>query len=66
MKRVYITPEIKTLQLRTLNFFAASPDPTHNIGEEGGSGTGIGNEEPDPTQDPDGSRWLRQSMWDEE
>lgn len=65
MKRVYITPEIKTLQYRTLNFFAASPTSTEwHTGTEGtGDDDPIGGDQPDPNAD---SRWLKQSMWDEE
>lgn len=64
MKRIYLKPEIKTLQLR-LNTFLTSgsgsgENPTGDYFDDGsGTETGLG-------EGHENSRYLRKSMWDEE
>ena len=64
MKRDYLKPEIKTVFLRLATFITVSGGPSGNDTEHqfegdplpsgGGGGT-----------DPEGSRYLRGSMWDD-
>jgi hypothetical protein len=66
MKRIYIKPEIKTLQLHLKAFITAGSGPNNNpdwnMGEEGGGGNGsdIGNGGPN-----DLSRSWGRGMWDD-
>lgn len=67
MKRIYIKPEIRTLQLHLKAFITAGSgpsenDPEWNMGEEGGSGNGSGIENGDPN---DLSRSWGRKMWDD-
>lgn len=71
MKRIYIKPETKTLQLRLHSFIAASPtsggNNTHwGTQTEGDPNTttpigGDGDDDENPNAD---SRWMRSSMWE--
>jgi hypothetical protein len=63
MKRIYIKPEIKTLQLRLNAFITAGSGTGTNYGM---IGTG-GNEENigDAGEGDLPSRYLRESMWDD-
>jgi len=68
MKRRYLKPESKTLFLRTGAFITAGSNDT----ESGISGQGGNGDDDDPvtpitpgTTDPNASRYLRRSMWEE-
>lgn len=68
MKRIYIKPETKTLQLRLHSFIAASPtsggNNTHwGTQTEGGDVTPVGGDENEENPNAD-SRWMRSSMWE--
>ena len=65
MKRSYISPVIKTIEYRPLQFFAVSGGGTEwHTGTDGqGDDTPVGPSQPDPNAD---SRYLRQSMWEYE
>lgn len=58
MKRVYITPVIKTILVPSLHICAGSPNTGWHMGDDP-----IGPEEPDPNAD---SRFQDESMWDED
>lgn len=58
MKRVYITPEIKTIQVSLLHICAGSPNTGWQMGDDP-----IGGDQPDPNAD---SRYEDESMWDED
>ena len=70
MKRRYLKPESKTLFLRTGAFITAGSNDT----ESGISGQGGDGDDDDPVtpitpggpgSNPEGSRYLRRSMWEE-
>lgn len=70
MKRIYIKPEIRTLQFHLKAFITAGSGPggqtgygINTSGSEGGSEDPITEPGSDPNDRP--SRYLRESLWDD-
>lgn len=62
MKRTYIKPVMKLVECRPMKFVAASTDNTQWNYNTGGTDQNV-DDETEPN--PEGSRWLKENMWDE-
>ena len=69
MKRTYLKPKLRTLHL-CLNTFITVGSGSNGVNDYINTGGGDNPVNPgggsdDPDKDDDGSRYLRQSMWDD-